>query len=345
MERSLGMKEDRGQSVATQKRRRGDVLYFIEPKPERKHVVAGLIVSLVFHGALIAKPVYDYWQQVKQWGSLLSIQVVDEPGRDSRDDALDIIALTKPLYYPAWLVKPKAELAREEEERRRRLEEARRRRQEAARQAREQQTANRQTTPAAEETADQPSDLQQNLQVLQEGAERAKTLNIGPIRDQITRIYQWQQDGKIRLENISVAVNFRLLEDGSLASVRLTEPSGIPEVDNAALIIVDDLSDLRALVGLPKTESVTLRLTIGQDVEGRITAVAPSEALAAEYISQLNGLLLAARFWAATKKNAEVALLLANSQIVQEGINVIASVRIPRAEATRMFKERIGAGS
>jgi TonB family protein len=339
------MKKNQERPAATGRRPKGDIVHFIEPKPETKHVVAGLIFSLMLHGSLIAKPAYEAWQQAKQWGALLGIQVVDEPGRAAGHIAPDIIALTKPLYYPPGLVKPRVDLSREEEERQRRLQEARRRQEEAARRAREQEAAAEQTAPSAEEGSTQQSDVERNLEILRQGATQARTLNIGPIRDQIIQVYRAQQEGKIRIGDISVAVNFRVREDGAFTNVRLMESSGIPEVDSAALIIVDELSNLQSLAPLQKTDSVSLRLTIGQDVEFRVTVAAPSEAVAVEQVSQLNGLLLAARYWATTKQQAQAASLLASLQIVQEGVNIVASVRIPRAEATRLFKERVGAGS
>jgi TonB family protein len=240
------------------------------------------------------------------------------------------------------LVKPKPDVARQEAERRR---QEQRRQQEAqrAREQREEQT--QQTTTSEAGASTQQADLQSQIQLLQHGVQRARTLNIGPIRDQIESIYKAQQEGKISIGEVSVAVNFRVREDGAFTHVHLVESSGIPEVDNAALIIVDELGQLRSLAPLQKTDSVTLRLTIGQEVELRTTVASPSEAVAAEQVNQLNGLLMAARLWTTAQKQARVAQFLSTIEIKQAGVNIVASARIPRDEAGRLLKKQFGSGS
>jgi len=329
--------------MAGQKRQRGDIIHLIEPRPERNHVMAGIIVSLVLHGSGVGKVVYDSWKQMKQWGSLLAIELVDEPGAASKRPRVDMLALTQPLYYPPGLVKPKPDLTPREAERRRHEQQ---RRQQEAQRAREKQAEQTQQTAASNEGATtQQADLPSQIQLLQQGVQRARTLNIGPIRDQIANVYRAQQEGKISIGEVSVAVNFRVREDGAFTHVHLVESSGIPDVDNAALIIVDELSQLRSLAPLQKTDSVTLRLTIGQEVELQTTVASASEAVAAEQVNQLNGLLLAARLWTTAQKQTRVAEFLSTIEIKQEGINIVGRARIPRDEASRLLKKQLGAGS
>lgn len=327
--------------MTSQKRQLGDIIHLIEPHPEKKHVVLGVVISLLLHGLGAGKIVYDSWKQVKQWGGLLSIEVIDQPGAVSGRPRVDLITLTQPLYYPPGLVKPKSHPASQEAERRRRQQ----RRQQAAQRALEQQQAQAQQ-PTASETGpqDQQAELQSKIQLLQQGIQRARTLNIGPIREQIENLYRAQQEGKISIGRISVAVNFRVREDGAFTHVHLVESSGIPEVDNAALIIVDELGQLRSLAPLQKTESVTLRLTIDQEVELQTTVASPSEAVAAEQVQQLNGLLMAARLWTTTQKQTRVAQFLSTIEIKRVGVNIVASARIPRGEASRLLKKQFGSG-
>lgn len=328
--------------MASEKHQTGDIIHLIEPKPEKKHILAGVLFSLLMHGAMMGKPVYDSWKQVKQWRELLALEVVDVPGSTSVRPRVDMIELSQPLYYPPGLVKPKPDLSRQEAERRHQEQ----RRRQAAQRAREKQPEQTPSTAASNEGAStQQPDLPSQLQLLQQGVQRARMLNIGPIREQIANIYQAQQEGKIAIGEIRVAVNFRLLEDGALDRIRLIEPSGVDDVDNAALFIVDELSQLRALAPLQKTDSMTLRLTIGQEVDGQIVFASPSEAEAAQQVSQLNGLLLAARLWSAAQKQTRVAEFLSTIEIKQEGINIVASAHIPRTEASRLLKKQLGAGS
>lgn len=314
----------------------GDIIHLVEPKPERRHILAGVLLSLALHGMGIGKMVYDVWKQVDEWRNLLSIEIVDVPGAASARRPIDIIALSQPLYYPPGLVKPKPTPADREAKRR----------QQAARRAQEKQTeqAQQSGSPDPGSPAKGP-DLQSQIQLIQQGVQRARTLNVAPIRDQIANIYKAQQEGKIALGNISVAVNFRVREDGAFTHVRLVESSGISEVDNAALVIVDELSQLRTLAPLQKTDSVTLRLSVGQEVELKTIVVAQSEALAAEQVNQLNGLLLAARLYSVAQKQTKVAEFLSTIEIKQDGTNILTSARIPRTEASRLLKKQFGAGS
>ncbi|MBI3949869.1 MAG: hypothetical protein HY314_05385 [Acidobacteria bacterium] len=322
-----------------ERRQTGDIIHLIEPKAEKKHLLAGIMCALLLYGAGIGKTVYDYWQQGKQWRQLLNIEVVDLPGSAERPRA-DILELTQPLYYPPGLVKPKPEIARQERPRRQQ-----KRQQQTERTDEAQQEQTEESVASNEGTSTQQPDVQAQIQLLQQGMQRARTLNIGPIREQIANIYKAQQEGRIALGEISVAVNFRVREDGAFTHVRLIESSGIPEVDNAALIIVDELGQLRALAPLKKTDSVTLRLSIGRDVELQTIVASSSPAEAAQQVSQLNGLLMAARLWSAAQKQTKTVEFLSNIEIKQEGTNIVASARVPRTEASRYLKKNLGSGS
>jgi len=321
-----------------EKRQLGDIVHMIAPQPEKKHVLAGVLVSLVMHGAMVGKPAYDSWKQLKQWRNLLSIEVVDLPGAVSRRLRVDLIELTKPLYYPAGLVKPRPSDDRQEIERRR---EQQRRQQEA-----ESENKQSDTTAALNGGGSTPQpDLQPQVQLIRQGVQRARTLNIGPIRDQVAAIYKAQQEGKIAIGHIRVAVNFRVREDGAFTHVRLVESSGVPEVDSAALIIVDELSQLRSLAPLQKTDSVTLQLSIGQEVELQTIAASTSEAEAAYQVSQLNGLLAAARLLSAAQKQTRTTEFLSGIEIKQDGVNIVAVARISRTEASQLLKKQLGSGT
>ncbi|MBI4467707.1 MAG: hypothetical protein HY650_00100 [Acidobacteria bacterium] len=297
---------------------------------------AAIIISLLLHFGYIGQAGYQAYQHAKSWTNLLALRIVDVPSAVRSRSEIEILELRNPLYYPPGLVRPSKEApAKPEPEMSKK---------DRSRAEGRDETVSGQPAQPESQPESSAKEVEENVQLLQQGIEQARTLNVGPIREQIVRIYQAQQAGEIRLDQITVAVNFKVREDGAFTHVRLIESSGIPEVDGAALVIVDELNKLRALVALRKTESVTLRLTIGDSVEFSATAASVSIAEAEQTVSELNGLLLAARLIAGSK-DARAATLLASLRIAQEGVNVVASVKIPRAEASAMFKGAIKVGS
>ncbi len=299
-------------------------------RSDRRYIRTGLVLTLLLHGSLFGYTLYDSYRAVAQWRSLLGLQIVSEPGRLGGLQGVDRALLIAPLYYPPGLISSPAD-----EEARRRREEERRRRQEAARRLREhleRAASSEETTAALPQTWEE---LEQRVK------DEARKLNIGPIREAIAEIYRAKQEGRITFENISVAVSFRVQKDGTLTDIQLVEPSGIPQVDAAALGIVQEASRARILAPLASTRSVSVKLIIAEATELRFIAISPSEADAAQLTSQLNGLLLLARLNSG-RLDPQAASVLSRLSIMQQGRQVIASVRIPRAEATEILKSRIG---
>jgi len=123
--------------------------------------------------------------------------------------------------------------------------------------------------------------------------------------------------------------------------MQLTEPSGIPQIDGAAMMLLEEANRTKVLAPLSVAESVTVKFAIAEATELRFIAVSPSEAEAATLLSQLNGLLLLARL-NSSRLDPQAVSLISRLTILQEGRNVVASVAIPRAEASEMFRSRIG---
>lgn len=298
-------------------------------RPDRRYIRIGIALTVLLHGSLFGYTLYDSYRALSSWRSLIGLAIVSEPGDRHGLQLSDRAVLIAPLYYPPGLL-----ASSPEEEARRRAEE-RRRRQEAVRRLREHLE---QMARAQEEVSNLPKtweDLEQRVK------DEARKLNIGPIRDAIIEIYRARQEGRLTFQDISVAVSFRVQKDGALTDIALVEPSGLPPVDAAALMIVEEASRARILAPLVTAQSVTVKLVIAETTELRFIIVSPSEAGAAQLVSQLNGLLLLARLNAG-KLDPQAAAILSRLSITQEGRNIIASVKIPRAEAAEMFKSRIG---
>jgi hypothetical protein len=308
-------------------------------KPIRRNTVAGLIVTLLMHASLIGGVVYQYVHELERWSILLSLSVTDEPGKIQFLRPTDIARLGTRLYYPPGLIKPtasaEAESRRQEEERRRRLE--------AKRRAAEEQKKLAEAKKKEEEAP--PTPTTPTWDVVEERArEKAKELNIAPVRDAIVAIYQSRVRGDLTFNEITVAVTFHVEQDGTLSDIRLTEPSGISEIDDAVLMGANELSRVKVLTPLYGTESVTARLAVTDAAQVQFTAVSPSEARASSLLNQLNGLLLLVRL-NSNRFHPDVASMISRLTILQDGRSVVASLKIPRSDAIELFKKGIGAKS
>ncbi|MCS6817156.1 MAG: energy transducer TonB [Acidobacteriota bacterium] len=298
-------------------------------RPDRRYVRIGIVLTILLHGSLFGYTLYDSYRTLSSWRSLIGLAIVSEPGRWQGIRLSDRTLLLAPLYYPPGLL-----VSSSDEEAKRRAEE-RRRRQEAERRLREHMEQMAQANEAALNLPKTWEELEQRVK------DEARKLNIGPIRDAIVEIYRAKQEGRLAFQDISVAVSFRVQKDGTLADIALVEPSGIPQVDAAALMIVEEASRARILTPLVSAQSVTVKLVIAETTELRFIIVSPSEAGAAQLVSQLNGLLLLTRLNAG-KLDPQAVAILSRLIITQQGRNIIASVKLPRAEATEMLKSRIG---
>ncbi|GBC83260.1 hypothetical protein HRbin10_02405 [bacterium HR10] len=295
-------------------------------RPDRRYVRIGFALTLLLHGSLLGYALYDSYRALSSWRSWIGLEIVSEPGGWRGLRLSDRILLGTPLYYPPGLIASPSEEAQQ-----------RRRREEAARRLREhlEQRAKANEAESSPELPKTWEELEQRVKA------EARKLNIGPIREAILEIYRAKQEGRLAFQDITVAISFRVQPDGQLTDIALVEPSGIPQVDAAALMIVEEASRARVLAPLSIARSVTVKLIVAEMTELRFIAVSPSEAGAAQLVSQLNGLLVLARLNAG-KLDPQAAAILSRLSITQEGRNVIASVKIPRAEATEMLKSRIG---
>jgi len=301
-------------------------------RPDRRYVRVGIAVTLLLHGSFFGYIFYDSYRALSQWRSWIGLEIVNEPGGLRGLRVPDRSLLLAPLYYPPGLVRSVAETEAERRRARERL-----RRQEALRRLREhvERAASGNESASAHELPRTWEELEQRVK------EEVRKLNIGPIREAISAIYRAKQEGRLAFQDITVAVSFRVQKDGVLTNVTLVEPSGIPDVDAAALMIVEEASRARILAPLANAQSVTVKLFIAETTELRFIAVSPSKAGAAQLVSQLNGLLLLARLNSG-RLDPQAAAVLSRLSIMQEGRSVIASVKIPRAEAAEMLRSRIG---
>ncbi len=231
---------------------------------------------------------------------------------------------------------------KKEEARRRRLEEARRRREEEERRRREEEIARREAEEKAraEQEARAQADLAKaNAQPTPaptppaDGYGRFGKINTAPIKDQIQRLYDAKKAGTLVLPEgkLRVGVEGSIAPDGTIASYRISVPSGIEEIDLAARAILDAVSESRALGALNSLNSLSMVLDIDQNAELRVVGSTNTEQEAIDIANLAQAALLIARF----KKSGEPAamIMLNNLKITRTGSRIQAVISVPKQKA------------
>jgi hypothetical protein len=251
-----------------------------------------------------------------------------------------LITFRRPLEYPPGYTgfrPPTHELTPEEMKRAeaRRLamleaakRERERQREEAARREKEEKAKEQET--AAKQDAEKA-----NQKAPDDGyAGGFGKINTQPIKDQIQKLYEAQKAGLLDLQNdrIKVGVSGKINADGTLSDYKVIIPSGNPDIDRAALVILKTVSDSRALGPLHELTSLSLILDI--DTLAQLTVVgftaSPQSAMAIEAIANLA--LMDAR----RKKSTDPAamIILNNVKVSRTGQRIQAVISMPRQKAS-----------
>jgi hypothetical protein len=236
-----------------------------------------------------------------------------------------LIDFSKRLQYPPGYLgfrSPQDGTARvskrEEERRRRQLE---REREEAARREAEEKAnlAKRAPTPTPTPKGD--------------GYGSFGKVNTAPIKDQIQRLYQAKKEGKLVIPDgkFKVGVTGSVNPDGTLADYRVSIPSGIKEIDEAALAILAAVSESRAVGPLHQLSSLSMVLDIDQTAQLIVTGFTSNETDAVNITNLAQAALLIARF---KKGNDPTAMVMLNNLKVQRtGNRIQAIISVPKEMA------------
>lgn len=312
------------------------------PKYSRaRGVTWAVVLSLAAHGAMVLA--IWYYPLVATAIGLRNIQFVDE----GYDRAI-LIDFSKKLSYPGGYtgfrppeeVLSLEEIERREREERRRRETANRRRSEAARLEAERQqelaaveAARLEAEKAASEQPAAPADAYPG---------GFGKINTAPIRDQVERLYNAHKTGKLVLPegNLRVGVSGRINRDGSLSDCKVIIPSGLEDIDRAALAILDAVSASRALGPLADMTSLSMILSVGERAELSVAGFASSEQAAANIVNLANAAILYARF---KKADDPAAMIIINNlKVSRSGPRVQAVVAMPRQKASESLAQTVG---
>ena len=258
---------------------------------------------------------------------------------DASYDRNILIKLGKPLRYPGdypGFTAPTKTLdldkLKEEENRKQRAREAAQRqaelaaKREAERDAAEKQAAEEKALAQKAEPTPTPSP--------KPTTSGFKPINTRPIRDQVTRLYELKQEGKLVFDeaDLKVGVMGDIKPDGRIVNAKVFIPSGNPQIDKAALSIIDAVSEAEALGPLSQLTSLSMVLTVDEAHAQLVTvgfAPNPETAGALQFLAK-QAVNLGKRL-----KEADPAsmVFLNNIQITQSSNRLTATILVPRQVA------------
>jgi hypothetical protein len=255
-------------------------------------------------------------------------------------DRAILIDFSKPLQYPPGylgFVAPKKvkslDEVKKEEEQRKRLEAKRREREKQAR--REAEEREKAEALAKAQPAPTPAPKP-------DGYGSFGKINTAPIKDQIQRLYQAKTDGKLTIPDgkFKVGVSGSVNADGTLSNYRVNIPSGISEIDQAALSILAAVSESRALGPLHQLSSLSMVLDIDQSAQLIVTGFTSTEGDAVNIVNLAQAALLVARFKKGSDPTAMV--MLNNLKVQRTGNRIQAIILMPRQTASDTLARTMG---
>ena len=240
--------------------------------------------------------------------------------------------------------KEQAKLAKREAERRRQEEERRREQEERAQREAEEKAADEKAKAEELAKAQQSETAQPDQPNKADGYGAFGKINTAPIKDQVKRLYDANKEGKLSLPagKMKIGVTGTVKPDGTLADYKITESSGIKEIDDAALAILDAVSESKAMGPLHQLTSLSLVLSIDQEAQLIVTGFTANEEDARNITNLAQAALLVARL---KKPNAPGAMLMLNNlKVRREGQRIQAIISMPREKAQESLSKTMEKG-
>lgn len=304
-----------------------------------------VILSLVLHA--VGSVIFWYYPLIATVIGLRKIQFVEE----SYDRTI-LIDFSKQLTYPPGYLgfsSPEKIVSLEEVAR---LDRERLKREEARRRARERAEARKRAEQLATEkstTADSGKETAAGAQTAQQTPTEAPKetypggfgkINTAPIKDQVQTLYHAYKEGKLVLPEgkLKVGVSGRIMADGALEDCKVIVASGQPDIDRAALAILEAVSVSKALGPLHEMSSLTMLLNVGeQQAELSIVGFTSTDEAAASIVNLANAALLYARFKKADDPAAMI--IISNLKVSRTGKRVQAIIAMPRQKASESLAQ------
>jgi hypothetical protein len=325
------------------------MITLIKYPKRRAGLIRAAVFSLAVH-ALLALVIYTY-PLVKIAMGLSGIEYVDE-----EYDRVILIDFSKRLQYPPGYLgfrppvktrsleeikKEEERRARREEERRRRqIEREKREREEALKREAEEKIKADDLAKASAPAAPTPTPAPKN-----DGYPGGfGKINTAPIKDQIQRLYEAKKAGKLVIPDgkFKVGVAGSIKPDGTLADYRIIIPSGIKEIDDAAMAILEAVSVSRALTPLHNLTSLSMILDIDNVAQLNVVGFTSNEQDARAIVDLANTALLFAKI----KKSDDPAamVMLNNLKVTRTGQRIHAVISVPRQTAADTLNKSLSKG-
>jgi hypothetical protein len=323
------------------------MITLIKYSKRRAGLIRAVIFSLAVH-ALLALFIYSY-PIIKIAMGFGGIEYVDE-----EYDRVILIDFSKRLRYPPGYLgfrppektrsleeikKADERRARREERRRRQLEREKREREEALKREAEER-ARAEELAKASAPAPTPTPAPKN-----DGYPGGfGKINTAPIKDQIQRLYEAKKAGKLVIPEgkFKVGVAGSIMPDGTLADYRIIIPSGIQEIDDAAMAILHAVSVSRALTPLHNLTSLSMILDIDNIAQLNVVGFTSNEQDARAIVDLANTALLFAKI----KKSDDPAamVMLNNLKVTRTGQRIHAVISVPRQTASDTLNKSMSKG-
>lgn len=293
---------------------------FLLPQSSRiSGVTKALLFSLIVH-VVVALTIWCYPLLATAIG-LRNIEFVD-----ANYDRAILIDFSKKLNYPpgyAGFRPPEKALSLE----------VIKKREEARRRSLAKREENEQRASEEKRKAEQLTKLE-STSTKAESPRGFGKINTAPIKDQLQRLYDAKNAGQLVLPEgkLRVGVTGRIDRDGALTDYKIIIPSGLPDIDRAALAILDAVSESHALGPLHEMSSLTLILNVGERAELSVVGFTNSEQSAADIVNLANAAILYARL---KKADDPAAMAIINNLTVSRtGQRIQALINLPRQMAS-----------
>jgi hypothetical protein len=314
------------------------------PKRSCKLILA-LMFSFVVHGLIYT---------VTEYAPLISIAIglSDVKFVDEEYDKAILINFSKRFTYPPGYLgfRPPEKMRslkeiKKEEEQRARLE--------AIRRKREQERLERERAEAEKREEEESAEAVAKAAPVPTPTPPPKNdgypggfgkINTAPIKDQIQRLYDAKKTGKLVIPEgkLKVGVAGSIKADGTLADYRIIISSGIKEIDDSALAILDAVSASRALGPLHHLTSLSMILDVDNVAQLNVVGFTSTEKEARDIVSFAKAALLVARIKKAD--DPAVTVMLNNLKVDHNGNRVHAVISVPRQTAAETLTKSLDKG-
>lgn len=320
------------------------MISIIKYPSRRAGYIAALAVSLAVHAGLYL--VIRTMPAVQVALGMRGLEFVDE-----EYNRAILIDFSKSLQYPPGYIgfrAPQKTLSLEEIRKR----EEKRARREALRRKQEEERRRQEEADLARREAEEKAKAAEAAKVAAAPAQPKNDgypggfgkINTAPIRDQIQQLYNANKAGKLIIPEgkVRVGVAGSIKADGTLADYRVIIPSGVREIDQAAMAILEAVSESRALGPLHNLTSLSMILEVDQIAQLHVTGFTSTEQDARAIVDLANTALLFARI----KKSSDPAamVMLNNLKVSRTGQRVQAVISMPRQKATDTLHSTMGNG-